>query len=73
MFIQIIAKFGRKLPETGRKLPKTGRKLPKLRLICGKNIPPALLFVAGMREKLYLCRFDSKKTKNGHGRMKSFR
>ena len=34
-----------------------------------ENVPPALLFVAGMREKLYLCRFDSKKTKNGFMKM----
>ena len=51
MFIEIIAKIGRKLPETGI-------KMPKMRVFCGKNVPSALLFVAGMREKLYLCSFD---------------
>ena len=51
MFIQIIAKIGRKLPETGRKLPKTGRKLPetgrklpKMGVFCGRIFPPAPLF-----------------------------
>ena len=58
MFIEIIAKIGRKMPETGRKLPKMG-------VFCGKNVPPALLFVAGMGEKLYLCRFDSFGPKKG--------
>jgi len=52
MFIEIIAK-------NGRKLPKTGRKLPKMSVFCGKNVPLVLLFVAGMGEKMYLCRFDS--------------
>ena len=44
MFIQIIAKIGRKLPETGRKLSETGRKLPKMEVFCGRNFPPAPLF-----------------------------
>ena len=56
MFIEIIAKNGRKLPENGR-------NLPKMEVFCGKNVPPALSFVAGMGEKMYLCRFDSSLTK----------
>ena len=35
------------------------RKWQKMRVFCVKNAGPARLFVAGMREKLYLCRFDS--------------
>ncbi len=89
MFIQIIAKNGRKLPETGRKLPKTGKKLPKT----GKKLPKMSVFCGKMfllhycslrgweKSRIFadLILFDekkmkndfSKKTKNGHGRMKS--
>ena len=34
-----------------------------MRVFCVKNAGPALLFVAGMGEKLYLYRFVSKKAK----------
>ena len=41
----------------------SSEKRPKMRVFCVKNGAPALSFVAGVRGKLYLCRFDSKRRK----------